>query len=204
MDDKVLTEEITEEAEQAVEPAKEAAETIAVEPTESAAEEEPKELDIEDALEEQLEKLAEKAEVEADKVKDAFADFKAKAVAMMSDDGEMEAFLVKLEQKMSEVPMVGGGLKNIPLLASMLRSYVMQEYRLAPVGTMVAVVIALLYWVSPIDLIPDMVPGIGYLDDAMVVTLCWKMVEADVEAYDEWRKEHGSTYVEAQVIDVEE
>lgn len=29
-------------------------------------------------------------------------------------------------------------------------------------------------------------------------------VEADVEAYDEWRKEHGSTYVEAQVIDVEE
>lgn len=200
MDDKVLKEETMEEINEVVQTAEEAKETSEVSETQEA----PKEPDIEDAIEEQLEKLAEKADVEADRVKAAFADFRAKAVAMMSDDGEMEAFLVKLEQKMSEVPMVGGGLKNIPLLASMVRSFVMKEYRLAPIGTMIAVVTALLYWVSPFDLIPDMVPGVGYLDDAAVVTLCWKVVEADVEAYDEWRKEHGSAYVEAEVVDVEE
>lgn len=200
MDDKVLKEETMEEINEVVQTAEEAKETSEVSETQEA----PKEPDIEDAIEEQLEKLAEKADVEADRVKAAFADFRAKAVAMMSDDGEMEAFLVKLEQKMSEVPMVGGGLKNIPLLASMVRSFVMKEYRLAPIGTMIAVVTALLYWASPFDLIPDMVPGVGYLDDAAVVTLCWKVVEADVEAYDEWRKEHGSAYVEAEVVDVEE
>ena len=203
MDDKVLKEEAMEEIDQVAQAAEEVTESPENLET-SEAQEAPKELDIEDAIEEQLEKLAEKAEVEADKVKAAFADFRAKAVAMMSDDGEMEAFLVKLEQKMSEVPMVGGGLKNIPLLASMVRSFVMKEYRLAPIGTMIAVVTALLYWVSPFDLIPDMVPGVGYLDDAAVVTLCWKVVEADVEAYDEWRKEHGSAYVEAEVVYVEE
>lgn len=200
MDDKILKEETMEEINEVVKTAEEAKETSEVSETQEA----PKEPDIEDAIEEQLEKLAEKADVEADRVKAAFADFRAKAVAMMSDDGEMEAFLVKLEQKMSEVPMVGGGLKNIPLLASMVRSFVMKEYRLAPIGTMIAVVTALLYWASPFDLIPDMVPGVGYLDDAAVVTLCWKVVEADVEAYDEWRKEHGSAYVEAEVVDVEE
>ena len=203
MDDKVLKEEAMVEIDQVAQAAEEVTESPENLET-SEAQEAPKELDIEDAIEEQLEKLAEKAEVEADKVKAAFAAFRAKAVAMMSDDGEMEAFLVKLEQKMSEVPMVGGGLKNIPLLASMVRSFVMKEYRLAPIGTMIAVVTALLYWVSPFDLIPDMVPGVGYLDDAAVVTLCWKVVEADVEAYDEWRKEHGSAYVEAEVVDVEE
>ena len=170
-----------------------------------AEEAEEREVDIEDALEEQLEEIAGKAKVEVEKVKEAFADFKKRAADMMRDDGEMEAFLVKLEQKMSEVPMVGSGLKNIPLLASLVRSYVMKEYRLAPMGTMIAVVAALLYWVSPIDLIPDVVPGVGYLDDAAVVTICWKMVEADVEAYEEWRDEHKAIpAANAEIIDVVE
>ena len=170
-----------------------------------AEEAEEHEVDIEDALEEQLEELAEKAKIGTDKVREAFADFKRRAIEMMRDDGEMEALLVKLEDKMSEVPMVGSGLKNIPLLVSMVRSYVMKEYKLAPMGTMVAVVTALLYWVSPIDLIPDVIPGVGYLDDAAVVAICWKMVEADVEAYEEWRDEHRAIpAANAEIIDVTE
>lgn len=125
--------------------------------------------------------------IDKDKFKAAFENMKEKAREMLKDDGELEAFLVKLEKKMAEVPVVGEGLKHIPALASLLRSYAAKEYDLAPFGTITAIAAALIYWVSPIDIIPDVIPGVGYVDDAVVVVLCWKLVESDVEAYEEWR-----------------
>lgn len=162
------------------------------ETVEGEAAETAEDIDIKDIVEEELEELAEKNQIDLDKLKESFATYKNRAIEMMRDDGEMEAFLVKLEQKMAEVPLVGSELKNIPVLASLVRSYVMKEYTLAPTGTMIAVVTALLYWVFPIDLIPDGIPGVGYLDDAVVVALCWKMVETDVELYDDWHKQKAA------------
>ena len=48
----------------------------------------------------------------------------------------------------------------------------------------------LIYFVSPIDIIPDSIPAIGYFDDAAVVAACWKLVESDIEEYEKWRVEN--------------
>ena len=48
----------------------------------------------------------------------------------------------------------------------------------------------LIYFVSPIDIIPDSIPAIGYFDDAAVVAACWKLVESDIEEYEKWREEN--------------
>ena len=48
---------------------------------------------------------------------------------------------------------------------------------------MIAVVAALLYVISPIDMIPDAVPGVGYEDDAMVVAFCKKLFHEDLDKY---------------------
>lgn len=48
---------------------------------------------------------------------------------------------------------------------------------------------ALLYFLSPIDFIPDSIPGIGYVDDAAVVLACLKLVQSDVDEYREWQSQ---------------
>jgi uncharacterized membrane protein YkvA (DUF1232 family) len=51
---------------------------------------------------------------------------------------------------------------------------------------------ALAYFADPDDLIPDRVPGLGYLDDAVMVELVVQDLRHEIEAYDafvEFRKE---------------
>jgi uncharacterized membrane protein YkvA (DUF1232 family) len=43
---------------------------------------------------------------------------------------------------------------------------------------------ALAYFVNPDDLIPDRVPGIGYLDDAIMVELVLQELRPEIEAYE--------------------
>jgi len=45
---------------------------------------------------------------------------------------------------------------------------------------------ALAYFVDPDDLIPDRVPGIGYLDDAIMVELVVQELKHDIKAYEDF------------------
>jgi len=72
---------------------------------------------------------------------------------------------------------------DVKLLVSMVRDYVSGTYRDVPFGTIAAVTAAILYFVSPFDMMPDFIPGIGYIDDAAVIALCLRMVHADIEKY---------------------
>lgn len=65
------------------------------------------------------------------------------------------------------------------------------KYRSIPFKSVAAIAAAILYFVSPIDVIPDFIPVIGYVDDAAVIALCMKMVGVDVEAYREWKSKQS-------------
>ena len=47
---------------------------------------------------------------------------------------------------------------------------------------------ALVYFCDPEDLIPDSIPGIGYLDDAIMVELALKELRHEIEGYDDFRE----------------
>ena len=57
-----------------------------------------------------------------------------------------------------------------------------------PYKVILAVVSVLIYWIAPVDLIPDFIPGIGYVDDAAVVALALKLIKDDLDTYKEWKK----------------
>ena len=60
-----------------------------------------------------------------------------------------------------------------------------------PLKTIAAIVGTLVYVLSPIDIIPDFIPGFGYLDDAGVVELCRRLIKSDIDKYRAW-KESGN------------
>ena len=112
---------------------------------------------------------------------------KAEAEVLIEDVDKMEAFLERLEKKLALVPAVGEYLTDIPVLISMVRSYISKEYTEIPVGTIIGVVAALLYFVSPVDAIADAIPVVGYLDDIAVIAFVIKMIHDDLEDYRTWK-----------------
>ena len=78
-------------------------------------------------------------------------------------------------------------IKDVKLMISLIQDYWNGSYREIPWWAIAAVVAALLYVLSPIDLIPDFIPIVGYLDDAMVVAACLLMVEQQLAEYETWK-----------------
>ncbi|MCF0114123.1 MAG: DUF1232 domain-containing protein [Erysipelotrichaceae bacterium] len=112
---------------------------------------------------------------------------------IVKNPDKLERFLQRLETKLKDIPMVGDKLSMLAVMASLLRAYAVKEYTDIPIGSVIAMVSALIYFLSPVDLIPDAIPILGYSDDVAVAAVCWKMVESDVKEYEKWREESGKT-----------
>jgi uncharacterized membrane protein YkvA (DUF1232 family) len=74
------------------------------------------------------------------------------------------------------------------LLLSLIRDVRHDRYREVPVWTLSAAGVALLYVLNPFDLIPDALPVVGMLDDAVVVSVCLSLVEQDLHDYRAWKQ----------------
>ena len=79
-------------------------------------------------------------------------------------------------------------INDVGLLISMIKDFLSGTYRKMPFWVIGSVVFALLYVLSPIDLIPDFIPVIGLVDDAAVLGLCLALAEKDIQTYQNWKE----------------
>lgn len=84
---------------------------------------------------------------------------------------------------------MSGSFDEIVTLVRLVRAYVRGEYNDVPWESIALVVGALLYFVSPIDLIPDFVPVAGYVDDAAVIGFVIKSIGNDLREFRDWEDE---------------
>jgi uncharacterized membrane protein YkvA (DUF1232 family) len=77
---------------------------------------------------------------------------------------------------------------DLPLLARLLKACQRGSYRGLSMRTIVSLAAALLYIVSPIDLMPDFIPGIGLIDDAAVLALLLHSIAQDLAAFRVWEQ----------------
>ena len=118
----------------------------------------------------------------------------SEAEETLNNEDKLEKLFQRIEKKLRIVPLAGDKLAYIPMMASLIYSYTKKEYTDIPVGSVIAILAAVIYWVSPIDLLPDVIPALGYVDDALVVGICLDMVSSDLREYDKWRAENGKKY----------
>ena len=77
--------------------------------------------------------------------------------------------------------------EDLKLLLSLAKDFYKGKYRKIPWWSIASIVSALLYVLNPFDIILDFIPGIGLVDDAMVIAICLNMIEQDLFKYKEWR-----------------
>jgi uncharacterized membrane protein YkvA (DUF1232 family) len=88
-------------------------------------------------------------------------------------------------QKQGALSKFVGDLK---LLFALIRDYTNGKYKEIPWWSIAAIGAALLYVMNPIDLLPDFIPAIGFIDDAMVVGTCLSMIRKDLKKYIAWKR----------------
>ncbi|MEG1805977.1 MAG: YkvA family protein [Clostridia bacterium] len=116
-----------------------------------------------------------------------------KAKEYIGDEDKLEKLIRKVEEKLKQIPKIGEALAIIPTFLLLLNSYIKKEYTEIPVGSLLAIVGALIYFIAHIDLIPDSIPIAGFLDDIGVIALALKWVSDDVEEYKKWRELNKAT-----------
>ena len=126
-----------------------------------------------------------------EKAKEAIAGFAAQAEELVKNPAILEELLRQLEEKIKEVPVAGNALSRVPLMISMIRSYLTKEYTAISPKVIVSLVAAILYLLAGKDIIPDKVPVVGYVDDLAVFAAAFLVNEPELSAYSKWREEQA-------------
>lgn len=83
---------------------------------------------------------------------------------------------------------LGESWEYLQLFIELIRAYSQGEYRQVSKSTIVTVIGSILYFISPIDLIPDFIAGIGLMDDAAVIGFTIKKVSKELDAFKVWKE----------------
>lgn len=72
-------------------------------------------------------------------------------------------------------------------LMDMIKDYFNGNYKEIPWTAIATAIGTMIYVFSPADLIPDVFPAIGLIDDAFIVGLCLTAISVDVKKYKKWK-----------------
>lgn len=128
------------------------------------------------------------------KIKEADLAQRLKEGAARVRDVDIEGLLQRereLEEKFLANTALGELLFQARRLLALVKAYWRGEYRAVPRYTIAAVVAAFLYVLTPLDLLPDFIPFVGLLDDALMLSLCLRWVGNDLQAFEDWRLSRG-------------
>jgi uncharacterized membrane protein YkvA (DUF1232 family) len=122
---------------------------------------------------------------------------KSKAEEYARDPKKAKKLLDEAVKKAKSYEKTRGPLTEVwgylTALFRLLSAYIRGDYRDVAWRPLVLVIVAIIYFVSPIDLIPDILPGIGFIDDAAVIGLVIAQIKADLDNFLAWEVEqlHG-------------
>ncbi len=120
-----------------------------------------------------------------------FDAFRARAQRLLEEPGRVQTLAQQATRKLARTggESVRELRDNLQLAVDMVRAWASGEYRHFSNQTLLIVVAALLYFVVPLDVIPDFIFGWGFVDDAAVLGYVFTQLGEEVEAFKSWREQ---------------
>ena len=91
-------------------------------------------------------------------------------------------------KKLGNISFLKKWVLDIPKLCDMLSDTINGIYKNTPYSSLVIVVIAIIYAVSPFDLLHDAIPFLGILDDVAILKAVLNTIKNDLESYSLWKE----------------
>ena len=126
-----------------------------------------------------------------------FKKAKRKAAGILQDNDRLRELIGLSVKKIKELRDDNEEMQKfqhyIGTFNRMLKAYSNKEYQKTPWKTLLLVAGGIVYFVSPLDLIPDFIPVLGYLDDITVLLWIANSIKGDLEEFEEWESTYAET-----------
>ena len=122
--------------------------------------------------------------------KATFEKYKNKASKILQDNERVNDLLSQTKSKLKSI--IGNNEKlqsltdKVTTFYRMLKAKFNGDYDEFPWRTVLLIAGAMLYFITPFDLIPDFIPALGLADDFAIVAWVYSSIQEDIERFEAW------------------
>lgn len=119
-----------------------------------------------------------------------FKKYKERAGNILKDKERVNQLLGSTSDKLQQIVNSNDKLKElvdkVSVFFRMVKAQFSGDYRELPWRTLMLIAGAMLYFITPTDLIPDFLPAIGFTDDVAIVYWIYNSIKEDIERFESW------------------
>ena len=119
-------------------------------------------------------------------------DYISKAKIIINDDRKLkkliEDVLKKLKDLSNDDKATSKLNDSLRIFIRIINAYTSKEYTYVPWKTICLLVAGLIYFIYPVDLIPDFIPVTGLIDDIALIAWIYDSIKEDIDNFLEWEK----------------
>ena len=116
----------------------------------------------------------------------------SKAKKIINDDEKLKKLIEDVLKKLKEISSdkkTSAKLNDsLRLFIRIINAYTSNEYTYVPWKTICLIVAGLIYFIYPVDLIPDFIPVSGLIDDIALIAWIYESIQDDIDNFLEWEK----------------
>ena len=116
----------------------------------------------------------------------------SKAKKIINDDEKLKKLIEDVLKKLKEISSdkkTSAKLNDsLRLFIRIINAYTSKEYTYVPWKTICLIVAGLIYFIYPVDLIPDFIPVSGLIDDVALIAWIYESIQDDIDNFLEWEK----------------
>ncbi len=115
-----------------------------------------------------------------------------KAAEIAINPEKIAELIGSVSEKMSDMDStkkrVSEFFDRVGTMLRMLKAYISGEYRQIPWKSLLMILGSLIYFMMPLDLIPDFIPFGGLVDDISIIFLVFSSINEDIHAFLEYEQ----------------
>ena len=116
----------------------------------------------------------------------------SRAARLAGKAGRITLLLGQLGRKLTKVNWnevsVAKAKEKFLIFSRLSNAYATGKYRNIPWKPVMVMLAAIIYFLNPIDLIPDFIPGLGLTDDFSVLVWVYNSVSSEIDKFLAWEK----------------
>lgn len=118
--------------------------------------------------------------------KEIWINLEKKANDLYKDNHKLRELLESVKEIIMENKELSKIIEEVKLMMSLLKDWIKGDYKELEKSSAIMIIVAFLYLINPLDLIPDFLFG-GFIDDIAVIAYVFKKLHDELDRYKEWK-----------------
>lgn len=116
-----------------------------------------------------------------------------KAKKILDDSSKFDKLAEGADEKFKNINddsnKVNTFIKQIKTFVRMVKAHFNGKYSSFSTKSILLMIAGIVYFVTPVDLIPDFIPALGFTDDFTVIFFIYRSLSGDIERFETWEKQ---------------